>query len=167
MAWCELQDKKLSKEERRRFKEEAEMLKGLQHPNIVRFYDYWEVTRQSSAKGNPRKYIVLVTELMTSGTLKTYLKRFKKLNPRILKSWCRQILRGLLFLHTRVPPVIHRDLKCDNIFITGPTGSVKIGDLGLATLKNQSFAKSVIGTPEFMAPEMYEAGWNILSKWAF
>jgi len=41
--------------------------------------------------------------------------------------------------------VIHRDLKCDNIFITGPTGSVKIGDLGLATLKNKSFAKSVIG----------------------
>jgi hypothetical protein len=36
-------------------------------------------------------------------------------------------------------------LKCDNIFITGPTGSVKIGDLGLATLKNKSFAKSVIG----------------------
>lgn len=51
----------------------------------------------------------------------------------------------MLFLHTRVPPVIHRDLKCDNIFITGPTGSVKIGDLGLATLKNKSFAKSVIG----------------------
>merc|ERR1711872_818098 len=61
-----------------------------------------------------------------------------------------------MFLHTREPPVIHRDLKCDNIFITGPTGSVKIGDLGLATLKNKSFAKSVIGTPEFMAPEMYE-----------
>ena len=75
VAWCELQDKKLSKDERKRFKEEAEMLKGLQHPNIVRFYDYWEVTRQST-KSNPRKYIVLVTELMTSGTLKTYLKRF-------------------------------------------------------------------------------------------
>ena len=54
-------------------------------------------------------------------------------------------LQGLVFLHTRTPPVIHRDLKCDNIFITGPTGSVKIGDLGLATLKNKSFAKSVIG----------------------
>ena len=157
VAWAELQDKKLTKDERRRFKEEAELLKGLQHPNIVRFYDYWDIVRPSTTKGVlPRKYIVLVTELMTSGTLKTYLKRFKKLNPKILKSWCRQILRGLLFLHTRVPPVIHRDLKCDNIFITGPTGSVKIGDLGLATLKNQSFAKSVIGTPEFMAPEMYE-----------
>ena len=46
VAWCELQDKKLSKEERKRFKEEAEMLKGLQHPNIVRFYDYWDVNRQ-------------------------------------------------------------------------------------------------------------------------
>lgn len=46
--------------------------------------------------------------------------------------------------------------QCDNIFITGTTGCVKIGDLGLATLKNRSFAKSVIGTPEFMAPEMYE-----------
>lgn len=75
---------------------------------------------------------------------------------QVLKSWCRQILKGLSFLHTRNPPVIHRDLKCDNIFITGTTGSVKIGDLGLATLKNKSFAKSVIGTPEFMAPEMYE-----------
>ncbi|XP_024268357.1 serine/threonine-protein kinase WNK2 isoform X5 [Oncorhynchus tshawytscha] len=150
VAWCELQDRKLTKAERQRFKEEAEMLKGLQHPNIVRFYDFWE----SPVKG--RKCIVLVTELMTSGTLKTYLKRFKVMKPKVLRSWCRQILKGLHFLHTRDPPIIHRDLKCDNIFITGPTGSVKIGDLGLATLKRASFAKSVIGTPEFMAPEMYE-----------
>uniref|UniRef100_A0A8C8XZC0 non-specific serine/threonine protein kinase n=1 Tax=Panthera leo TaxID=9689 RepID=A0A8C8XZC0_PANLE len=150
VAWCELQDRKLTKLERQRFKEEAEMLKGLQHPNIVRFYDFWE----SSARG--KRCIVLVTELMTSGTLKTYLKRFKVMKPKVLRSWCRQILKGLLFLHTRTPPIIHRDLKCDNIFITGPTGSVKIGDLGLATLKRASFAKSVIGTPEFMAPEMYE-----------
>ncbi|CAB1313701.1 unnamed protein product [Coregonus sp. 'balchen'] len=174
-----LLDRKLSKSERQRFKEEAGMLKGLQHPNIVRFYESWEVP----VKG--RKCIVLVTELMTSGTLKTYLKRFKVMKIKVLRSWCRQILKGLHFLHTRAPPIIHRDLKCDNIFITGPTGSVKIGDLGLATLKRSSFAKSVIGsahpeaaadgslflllfhlvrgeegrfgcTPEFMAPEMYE-----------
>ncbi|XP_028307795.1 serine/threonine-protein kinase WNK3 isoform X5 [Gouania willdenowi] len=150
VAWCELQDRKLTKAEQQRFKEEAEMLKGLQHPNIVRFYDSWE----SVLRG--KKCIVLVTELMTSGTLKTYLKRFKVMKPKVLRSWCRQILKGLHFLHTRTPPIIHRDLKCDNIFITGPTGSVKIGDLGLATLMRTSFAKSVIGTPEFMAPEMYE-----------
>ncbi|KAK9515378.1 hypothetical protein VZT92_026030 [Zoarces viviparus] len=150
VAWCELQDRKLTKAEQQRFKEEAEMLKGLQHPNIVRFYDSWE----SVFRG--RRCIVLVTELMTSGTLKTYLKRFKVMKPKVLRSWCRQILKGLHFLHTRTPPIVHRDLKCDNIFITGPTGSVKIGDLGLATLMRTSFAKSVIGTPEFMAPEMYE-----------
>ncbi|XP_029456720.1 serine/threonine-protein kinase WNK2 isoform X8 [Rhinatrema bivittatum] len=150
VAWCELQDRKLTKVERQRFKEEAEMLKGLQHPNIVRFYDFWESCLKV------KKCIVLVTELMTSGTLKTYLKRFKVMKPKVLRSWCRQILKGLHFLHTRTPPIIHRDLKCDNIFITGPSGSVKIGDLGLATLKRASFAKSVIGTPEFMAPEMYE-----------
>ncbi|XP_071746666.1 uncharacterized protein Wnk isoform X15 [Lepeophtheirus salmonis] len=157
VAWCEHKDKKLTKSERQKFKEEAEMLKGLQHPNIVRFYDSWEVNKKAtSASMSSKKYIVLVTELMTSGTLKTYLRRFKKINQRVLKSWCRQIIKGLHFLHTRAPPVIHRDLKCDNVFITGPTGSVKIGDLGLATLKNKSFAKSVIGTPEFMAPEMYD-----------
>lgn len=60
-----VQDRKLSKSERQRFKEEAGMLKGLQHPNIVRFYDSWE----GPCKG--KKCIVLVTELMTSGTLKT------------------------------------------------------------------------------------------------
>ncbi|XP_026771512.3 serine/threonine-protein kinase WNK4 isoform X2 [Pangasianodon hypophthalmus] len=150
VAWCELQTRKLTKVERQRFSEEVEMLKNLQHPNIVRFYDSWK----STVKGH--KCVLLVTELMTSGTLKTYLKRFKEMKPKLLQRWSRQILKGLHFLHTRAPPIIHRDLKCDNIFITGPTGSVKIGDLGLATLKRASFAKSVIGTPEFMAPEMYE-----------
>ncbi|KAG8446615.1 hypothetical protein GDO86_014170, partial [Hymenochirus boettgeri] len=150
VAWCELQTRKLTKAERQRFSEEVEMLKGLQHPNIVRFYDSWK----STVKG--QICIVLVTELMTSGTLKTYLKRFKEMKLKVLQRWSRQILKGLHFLHTRCPPIIHRDLKCDNIFITGPTGFVKIGDLGLATLKSASFAKSVIGTPEFMAPEMYE-----------
>ncbi|XP_063043770.1 serine/threonine-protein kinase WNK4 isoform X2 [Engraulis encrasicolus] len=150
VAWCELQTRRLTKVERQRFSEEVEMLKGLQHPNIVRFYDSWK----STVKGH--KCILLVTELMTSGTLKTYLKRFKEMKLKLLQRWSHQILKGLHFLHTRTPPIIHRDLKCDNIFITGPTGSVKIGDLGLATLKSASFAKSVIGTPEFMAPEMYE-----------
>ncbi|XP_067333141.1 serine/threonine-protein kinase WNK4-like isoform X2 [Channa argus] len=150
VAWCELQTHRLNKMERQRFSEEVEMLKTLQHPNIVRFFDSWK----SSVKGH--KYTILVTELMTSGTLKTYLRRFRQMKLKLLQRWSFQILKGLQFLHSRCPPVLHRDLKCDNIFITGPTASVKIGDLGLATLKKASFVKSVIGTPEFMAPEMYE-----------
>lgn len=80
VAWCELQESKLNKTERQRFREEAEMLKDLQHPNIVRFYDYWE----SADLCGKRKYIVLVTELMTSGTLKMYLKRFKRINIKVV-----------------------------------------------------------------------------------
>ncbi|XP_053707539.1 serine/threonine-protein kinase WNK4-like isoform X2 [Synchiropus splendidus] len=150
VAWCELQTQRLSKLERQRFSEEVDMLKKLQHPNIVRFYDSWKFV----LKGHRRT--VLVTELMTSGTLKTYLRRFRPVKMKLLRRWSGQILRGLFFLHSRSPPILHRDLKCDNVFITGPSASVKIGDLGLATLKKASFAKSVIGTPEFMAPEMYE-----------
>ena len=74
-----------------------------------------------------------------------YIKRFRKISTKLIANWCRQILKGLVFLHTRTPPVIHRDLKCDNFFINGQSGRVKIGDLGLAILKPQSFAKTVIG----------------------
>ena len=149
VAWCELHDRKFNRQERLRFIEEAEMLKQLQHPNIVRFYEYWE-----DSKVKPKR-IILVTELMTSGTLKAYVQRFRTTRLRVIKNFATQILKGLAYLHSRSPPVIHRDLKCDNIFVTGQSGQVKIGDLGLATLKKASFAKSVIGTPEFMAPEMY------------
>lgn len=52
-----------------RFREEAEMLKKLQHPNIVRFYNYWETSV------GKKKNIVLVTELMLSGTLKSLVSK--------------------------------------------------------------------------------------------
>lgn len=64
---------------------------------------------------------------------------------KAVKGWARQILLGLNYLHGHNPPVIHRDLKCDNIFINGHQGEVKIGDLGLATFLDRSNAKSVIG----------------------
>lgn len=59
------QTHRLSKAERERFNEEVEMLKALQHPNIVRFFDSWKSTLRGY------KCTILVTELMTSGTLKT------------------------------------------------------------------------------------------------
>jgi serine/threonine protein kinase len=53
--------------------------------------------------------------------------------------------------HAHDPPIVHRDLKCDNIFVNGSTGIVKIGDLGLATAQQ---GLSVVGTPE--------VGWRLL-----
>lgn len=75
-----------------------------------------------------------------------YRKRHRSVNMKAIKNWARQILRGLDYLHSQNPPVIHRDLKCDNIFVNGNQGEVKIGDLGLATIMQQPTAKSVIGS---------------------
>jgi len=63
-------------------------------------------------------------------------------------------------LHELNPPVIHRDIKCDNIFINSYNGEIKIGDLGLSTILKSSHTKSVLGTPEFMAPEFYDENYD-------
>lgn len=74
-----------------------------------------------------------------------YRLKHKRVNIRAIKQWCRQILKGLLYLHSHDPPVIHRDLKCDNIFVNGNQGEVKIGDLGLAAILRKSHAAHCVG----------------------
>jgi serine/threonine protein kinase len=59
-------------------------------------------------------------------------------------------------------------LKCDNIFVNGASGELKLGDLGFATLlRGMSAPLSVIGTPEFMAPELYDEHYDekVRSNW--
>ncbi|KAK4492120.1 hypothetical protein RD792_002917 [Penstemon davidsonii] len=105
----------------------------------------------------------LIDLLQSPDDLQRYRAKYRRVNIRAIKIWARQILEGLVYLHCHDPPVIHRDLKCDNIFVNGHLGQVKIGDLGLAaTLRGSHRAHSVIGTPEFMAPEMYEENYNEL-----
>jgi WNK lysine deficient protein kinase len=60
-----------------------------------------------------------------------------------MKRWAIQILTGLEYLHSQEPAVIHRDLKCDHIFINCNDRTVKIGDFGLATILQQQKTKSV------------------------
>ncbi|KAI5084154.1 hypothetical protein GOP47_0000323 [Adiantum capillus-veneris] len=151
VAWNQIKVKNAlhSAEDIEQFYSEVHLLKTLKHKNIIKFYHSWVDTEAMN--------INFLTEIFTSGTLRQYRKRHKRIDIRAVKKWSRQILRGLLYLHSQDPPVIHRDLKCDNIFINGNQGEVKIGDLGLATILNQAHAaQTVIGTPEFMAPELYE-----------
>ncbi|WCJ36147.1 hypothetical protein M5689_017363 [Euphorbia peplus] len=134
---------------------EVHLLKTLKHKNIIKFYNSWVDTKNEN--------INFITEIFTSGTLRQYRRKHKHVDLRALKKWSRQILEGLSYLHSHDPPVIHRDLKCDNIFVNGNHGEVKIGDLGLAAILQQArSAHSVIGTPEFMAPELYEEEYNEL-----
>ncbi|GLT55292.1 hypothetical protein SLA2020_284290 [Shorea laevis] len=156
VAWnqVKLYDFLRSPEDLERLYCEIHLLKTLKHNNIMKFYTSWV----DSAKRN----INFVTEMFTSGTLRQYRLKHKRVNIRAVKHWCRQILKGLLYLHSLNPPVIHRDLKCDNIFINGNQGEVKIGDLGLAAILRKSHAAHCVGTPEFMAPEVYEEEYNEL-----
>ncbi|KAL5792197.1 hypothetical protein ACOSP7_000791 [Xanthoceras sorbifolium] len=133
---------------------EVHLLKSLKHENIIRFHKSWV--------DDKKKTVNMITELFTSGSLRQYRKKHKSVDMKVIKNWARQILRGLVHLHSHNPPIIHRDLKCDNIFVNGNHGEVKIGDLGLAIVMQQPTAKSVIGTPEFMAPELYEEEYNEL-----
>ncbi len=55
---------------------------------------------------------------------------------KVVKRWCLQILEGLVYLHSLTPPVIHRDIKCENMLYNSADGTITIGDLGLATRAN-------------------------------
>lgn len=100
--------------------------------------------------------MVFITDMLSGGSLRQYMKKIKNIRLKVIKRWSIEILKGLAYLHSNNPPIIHRDLKCDNIFCNSNTGEIRIGDLGLSKNLTSSHAKSVLGTPEFMAPELYE-----------
>ena len=100
-----------------------------------------------------------------------YRQKHKRVKIRAVKHWCRQILRGLLYLHSHDPPVIHRDLKCDNIFVNGNQGEVKIGDLGLAAILRKSHAAHCVGIvlthlkyPRIFVRNAFSRASNLLSS---
>lgn len=156
VAWnqVKVEDVLQSPQQLERLYSEVHLLRSLKHENIIKFHNSWVDDRTRT--------INMITELFTSGSLRQYRKKHHNVDMKAIKNWARQILRGLCYLHSHNPPIIHRDLKCDNIFVNGNNGQVKIGDLGLAIVMQQPTACSVIGTPEFMAPELYEEEYNEL-----
>ncbi|KAF8409692.1 hypothetical protein HHK36_005771 [Tetracentron sinense] len=128
---------------------EVRLLRTLKNDNIIVLYNVWT--------DEERNTLNFITEVCTSGNLREYRKKHRHVSIKALKKWSRQILKGLEYLHTHEPCIIHRDLNCSNVFINGNIGQVKIGDLGLAaTVGKSHVAHSILGTPEYMAPELYE-----------
>ncbi|XP_028777863.1 probable serine/threonine-protein kinase WNK11 [Neltuma alba] len=134
---------------------EVRLLRSLTNKNIIALYNFW--------RDDERGTLNFITEVCTSGNLRNYRKKHRHVSMKALKKWSKQILKGLNYMHTHEPCIIHRDLNCSNIFVNGNTGQVKIGDLGLAAIvgKNHS-AHSILGTPEFMAPELYDEDYTEL-----
>lgn len=105
---------------------EVHLLKIVGHKNIIKFYNSWI--------NDKNKIVNIVIEIFTSGTLRQYRKNHKHVDMKAVKGWARQVLKGLCHLYSHNPSIIHRDLKCNNIFVNGNHGKVKIGDFGLATI---------------------------------
>lgn len=155
VAWNKLHVERLSQHELEKVSNEVSLLRQVEHNNIIHFYDTWP-----GVDANGNHTINFITEQMMSGTLKEYLKKAKAIKLKVIRRWCANILDAIAYLHRQTPPIMHRDLKCDNIFINGHVGEVKIGDLGLSGVKEREKADSVIGTPEFMAPELFESSYT-------
>ena len=126
-------------------------MKTLNHPNIIKYYSCW--------LDQNNKKVIMITEFFTGGNLKHHLKISKPLRLRVIKKWIKEILNGLIYLHSK--DIIHRDIKCDNFFIDKINGIVKIGDLGESKfLKGYDFLTNFVGTEGFIAPEVHEGKYN-------
>ena len=134
----------------RRFSKECHFLSGIHHPNFVQFLG---VYFQEPEVRLP----ILVMEFLPID-LTACINYHGILPEGICYSVLYDIAQGVLFLHDRTSPIIHRDLSSNNILLT-PTLTAKIADLGVARIVNMSpLQVSALsrdpGTPAYMPPEV-------------
>ncbi len=131
-----------------RFQIEAELAAQMDHPNIVPIYDFNQIDGR----------YVITMGLMARGSLKDHLASYGAMNVHQSKTMLEQVASGLAYAHER--DVIHRDLKPGNILIDAQ-GVARISDFGFAKARSAdslslSMAGSLLGTPSYMAPEIWE-----------
>ena len=133
----------LPKSELRVITLEIDLLKNLDHPNIVKYRGFVK-----SAEA-----LNIILEYCENGSLHSISKNFGKFPENLVGLYMSQVLHGLLYLHEQ--GVIHRDIKGANI-LTTKQGLVKLADFGVATRTTTLHESSVVGTPYWMAPEVIE-----------
>lgn len=125
---------------------EANMIKQLDHPSIVRIVDIIE---------NP-DVIYIIEDYIEGETLDRILEGNGAQPQELVIEWAMQICEALEYLHTRKPAIIYRDMKPSNVMLK-PDGNIKIIDFGIAReYKEQSLADTVsLGTRGYAAPEQF------------
>jgi len=128
---------------------ELEILRRVNHPNIVRLYDLFV--------DDQKLYFVL--EYMSGGALFDLLAEHKTFSEELASSMVRDILRGLAYLHAH--NIVHRDLKPDNILCSSSEWpfQVKLADFGLSNVLDEvdDSLQSKVGTPLYCSPELLMA----------
>ena len=136
----------------RRFEEECHILSQVRHPNIVQFLG---IHFQESVQ-----VPILVMEFLPT-TLASCIEQHGILPNEMSYSILYDVALGLFYLHRQTPPIIHRDLSCNNVLLT-PNMTAKISDLGVAKILNLtplqiSHMTGTPGTPAYMPPEVMVA----------
>jgi eukaryotic-like serine/threonine-protein kinase len=133
----------------RQFRREATLLAALRHPNLPRVTDHFVIPGQGQ---------YLVMDYIEGEDLRTRIDRGNLPTERMVVDWGRQVCEALVYLHTRQPTVIHRDIKPGNIRIT-PDGRALLVDFGLARIMegSQTTTGAKAMTPGYSPPEQYGA----------
>ena len=126
---------------------EIEILSSLDHPNIVKIYEYFET----------KENFYIVMELIKG---KPLFKQIKKLRgkERVIANIIHQLLLALNYLRKR--SIVHMDLKSENILWCG--GEIKLIDFGLSgVLENKTPMKKLMGTRVYIAPEVINENYGV------
>jgi len=151
VALKQMHNKSLSASNVQEFSGEIRMMQGMRHPNIVLFL--------GAVIQAPR--LSIVCELMPLGSLHALLHGKTQngvelaTNGRLRRQMAQDCARGMSYLHSRSPPVVHHDLKPANLLVDSHW-TLKVSDFGMSRLKHNTYlsSKSPGGTPEWMAPEV-------------
>ena len=137
--------------ENAKFLKEIQVLKELDHPNIIKIFEYYV--------DNKNHYII--TELLTGGILKC-----RKFNEKTAAFIMRQILSALNYLHSK--GIVHRDIKPENILVQKIDKKenqdeiyIKLIDFGASNFfKENEILKLKVGSPYYIAPEVLNKNYN-------
>lgn len=129
----------------RELEEEVKLLKNLSHPNIVR---YLGTAREDES-------LNILLEFVPGGSISSLLGKFGSFPESVIRMYTKQLLLGLEYLHKN--GIMHRDIKGANILVDNK-GCIKLADFGaskkVVELATMTGAKSMKGTPYWMAPEV-------------